>query len=66
MGRAGRALKRRWLLEHRLSDATRAFALYQKAYSLAAARGDHAQAYYHGINVAFMELAYRSDSAAQK
>jgi hypothetical protein len=62
---AGR-LKRRWLLEHRLADATRAFALYQKAYGLATARGDHAQAYYHGINVAFMELAYRSDPAAAK
>jgi pimeloyl-ACP methyl ester carboxylesterase len=62
---AGR-LKRRWLAGHRRADANRALDLYRKGYQLSAAKGNHAQAYYHGINVAFMELAYGSDCEAAR
>ena len=62
---AGR-LKRRWLACHRRADAERALALYREAYQLSSRKPDHAQAYYHGINVAFMELAYGSDHEAAK
>lgn len=62
---AGR-MKRRWLAGHRRDDAERALALYRKAYQLSSARNDHAQAYYHAINMAFMELAYGSDYQAAK
>jgi tetratricopeptide (TPR) repeat protein len=62
---AGR-LKRRWLAGRRRADAERALSLYRKAYDIAAAKSDHAQAYYHGINVAFMELAYGSDHEAAR
>lgn len=62
---AGR-LKRRWLAGHRRADAERALDLYRKGYRISAAKSDHAQAYYHGINAAFMELAYGSDYEAAK
>ncbi|HKS43066.1 MAG TPA: alpha/beta fold hydrolase [Blastocatellia bacterium] len=54
---AGR-LKRRWLVEHKVADAETAQSLYQEAYNISLKKGNHAQAYYHGINVAFMKLAY--------
>lgn len=54
---AGR-LKRRWLVERRAADAQRARQLYSEAFASAVAAEDAAQAYYHGINVAFMDLAY--------
>jgi hypothetical protein len=57
---AGR-LKRRWLAGRRRSDADRALELYRSAYRAAEGKRDHAQAFYHAINVAFMELAYGSD-----
>ena len=53
---AGR-LKRRWLLERRRQDATRARTLYADAYRQAATAGDHPQAFYLAINVAFMTIA---------
>jgi len=56
---AGR-LKRRWLVERRAADALRARELYAEAYKIAEQAGDHAQAFYHGINIAFMDLAYSS------
>jgi hypothetical protein len=37
---------------------------YKQGYELALAKQDHAQAFYHGINIAFMELAYGSDHDA--
>ena len=58
---AGR-LKRRWLAEGRKEDAESALAMYREAY--AASAKNHAQAFYHGINVAFMELAYTKDEGA--
>jgi len=58
---AGR-LKRRWMAEGRQADADSALATYREAY--AASTANPAQAYYHGINVAFMELAYAKDESA--
>jgi len=58
---AGR-LKRRWLAEGRQGDAESALATYREAYAASAA--NHEQAYYHGINVAFMELAHAKDERA--
>ena len=60
---AGR-LKRRWLVEHTRSDADQALTLYDQALQQAEANQDGAQAYYHAINCAFMELAYDSDVTA--
>ena len=57
---AGR-LKRRWLVEHRKSDAEQASGLYRKALEQAEKNSDAAQALYHAINCAFMELAYGSN-----
>jgi tetratricopeptide (TPR) repeat protein len=55
---AGR-LKRRWLVERRRADAEQALALYAQSLER-----DPAQAYYHAINCAFMELAYGGDVGA--
>ena len=60
---AGR-LKRRWLVERRRSDAEQALRLYGEALTLAEARANAEQAYYHAINCAFMELAYGGDPHA--
>jgi hypothetical protein len=62
---AGR-LKRRWLAGRRRVDAERAITLYRQAYEISAAAKNYSQAYYHGINLAFMELAYGSDYEAAK
>lgn len=62
---AGR-LKRRWLAERRRADAERALALYREALGRAESKGDAAQAFYHAINCAFMELAYGSDAEAAR
>lgn len=53
---AGR-LKRRWLTERVATDLTKARNLYRDALQLAEENGDHAQAYYHAINVAFLDLS---------
>lgn len=55
---AGR-LKRRWLAdsEFRAADGPQALVLYREAFVRASQSGDHPQAYYAGINVAFLELA---------
>jgi len=60
---AGR-LKRRWLVERKRSDAEQALSLYRQALERAETNRDDAQAYYHAINCAFMELAYGSDATA--
>jgi len=63
---AGR-LKRRWLVERRSEDAEKACQLYQQGFELSEQTGRHDQAFYHGINMAFMQLAYREQlSAAQE
>ena len=62
---AGR-LKRRWLVERRSADANRALQLYNEAYSLSRTTNNHPQAFYHGINVAFMTLVHLHDHAAAR
>jgi pimeloyl-ACP methyl ester carboxylesterase len=62
---AGR-LKRRWLLERRKADAERAKRLYAQGFAVARERGDHRQAFYHGINCAFLALAYDQDRAGAR
>lgn len=54
---AGR-LKRRWLVERRRQDAMRAREVYATALEKSLKSLDYEQAYYHGINIAFMDLAY--------
>jgi pimeloyl-ACP methyl ester carboxylesterase len=60
---AGR-LKRRWLTDPELhaSDGPRAQELYHQAYVKANSIADHEQAFYNGINDAFMTLALGKDS----
>jgi pimeloyl-ACP methyl ester carboxylesterase len=53
---AGR-LKRRWIAEHAEADAQRAQELYAKGLQLSEP-DDHAQAFYHGVNIAFMNRVY--------
>ena len=62
---AGR-FKRRWLLTRRKADAESARDLYGKAYSAAKAARDAEQAYYNGINLAFLQLAYEQDTVATR
>lgn len=59
---AGR-LKRRWLAAGRALDYNRALELYTSAYEEASANADHAQAFYHGVNVCFL-LSAGSDKKA--
>ena len=53
---AGR-LKRRWLVSRQQRDLDRALELYTECFALAEAMVNHDQAYYHGINVAYLRLA---------
>ena len=57
---AGR-LKRNWLTDGRQESGAAALALYQECYDAASASDNHEQAYYHGVNVAFLALAYAHD-----
>lgn len=62
---AGR-LKRRWMVARREDDYRAARDLYQQAYeqSRAATPPDHDQAYYHGINLAYLILAQEGNFSA--
>jgi len=60
---AGR-LKRRWLVGRRIEDAEKACELYQRGFELSGNSERHDQAFYHGINLAFLLLAYRKQQAA--
>jgi pimeloyl-ACP methyl ester carboxylesterase len=64
MGVLGGRLKRRWLVERRQADAEHARKLYADAFTLAEKSGRHDDAFYPGINVAFMDLAFRQDRQA--
>jgi len=64
MGTLAGRLKRRWLQERVEADAEAALDLYRKALGLAEGKDDAEQAYYHAINVAFLELAYLRDREA--
>jgi pimeloyl-ACP methyl ester carboxylesterase len=59
---AGR-LKRRWWLTSNADDLEDARKLYQEAYDQTVAKDppDHDQAYYHGINLAYLAVAARRD-----
>lgn len=52
---AGR-LKRRWLFSRAKADYDRSLALYEEALQSAVELDELEQAYYHGINVAFLKL----------
>jgi pimeloyl-ACP methyl ester carboxylesterase len=54
---AGR-LKRRWLVEQKREDGMRARELYRERFRMSVEDNDPSQAFYHGINLAFMTLAY--------
>jgi tetratricopeptide (TPR) repeat protein len=58
--------KRTWLAQRRRADAEEAMRLYAQGFDQAEARGRDDQAYYHGINLAFMQLAYLSDLVAAR
>jgi tetratricopeptide (TPR) repeat protein len=58
MGTLAGRLKRRWHRERREDDAARALELYSQAYDLSK-KSDPAQAYYHAINIAFMNLVFK-------
>ena len=59
---AGR-LKRRWWLTSNADDLEEARKLYQQAYDQSVAKNppDHDQAYYHGINLAYLAVAAQLD-----
>lgn len=59
---AGR-LKRRWWLTCNADDLEGALRLYQEAYDQSIAKNppDHDQAYYHGINLAYLAIAAQRD-----
>jgi len=57
---AGR-IKRRWVAERDDRDAARSRELYADAYGKSVERHDWGQAYYHGINVTFLDLAWKED-----
>jgi Tetratricopeptide Repeats-Sensor len=63
---AGR-LKRRWLLSgRRQGDAEASLAHYAKGYELAVKANNLTQAYYHGINLAFLEFVFHGDRPAAR
>jgi hypothetical protein len=65
---AGRR-KRMWLLERREADAVAAMENYSKGLELATTgpgKKNFTQAYYHGINLAFLELVYNRDRDAAR
>lgn len=64
---AGR-LKRRWWLTSNADDLEDARRLYQEAYNQSVAKDppDHEQAYYHGINLAYLAIASQRDFTAAR
>ncbi len=58
---AGR-LKRRWKTEGEVDDAGEALSLYQQAFEQSEADENHAQAYYHAINIAFFQRLHKENA----
>jgi tetratricopeptide (TPR) repeat protein len=56
LGTLGGRFKRRWLAERVAVDLSRARELYVSGLKLATVQGNHEQAYYHAINIAFLQL----------
>jgi len=67
-GCAGRKIQAPLAVERRRTDVEKAMELYHRGYSKAADKQppDHDQAYYHGINLAYLELAYGGDYHAAR
>lgn len=65
LGTLGGRLKRRWLAQRAQRDAEDALALYNDGLARSEREDSYKadQAYYHAVNVAFMEIAYRQDRA---
>ena len=61
MGTLAGRLKRSWLRFRQAPDAEQALDLYTQAYAQARAANALSQAFYNGINVAFMTLLYKND-----
>lgn len=64
MGTLAGRYKRRWLAGRMQRDGAGAMAWYQRGYDRSVQAGDHAQSYYHGINLAFMQRLFRNDAQA--
>src|SRR5271165_5018806 len=64
LGVLGGRLKRRWLVTRLEDDYQSAKSLYEQGYARSTSDGapNPDQAYYHGINLAFLELAHNSES----
>lgn len=56
LGVLGGRLKRRWLNERVKKDWTDARALYEEGFRQAEIADNHPQAYYHAINISFLDL----------
>jgi pimeloyl-ACP methyl ester carboxylesterase len=65
MGAIAGRLKRLWLSDKTGNSKAghQALSWYRKGLDRSTAAGDHAQASYHGINVAFLQLALQNDPA---
>jgi tetratricopeptide (TPR) repeat protein len=61
MGTLAGRLKRSWLRSRQVPDAEQALELYTQAYTQARDTNTLSQAFYNGINVAFMTLLYKND-----
>lgn len=58
--------KRNWLQTRIEDEAQTAESLYRDAYQTAIHDGNHVQAYYHGINLAYLSLVYRENPVEAK
>jgi len=56
LGVLGGRIKRRWLAQRSFSDLIRAKEMYKSGLEIALRETDHEQAYYHAINIAFLDL----------
>lgn len=56
LGTLGGRLKRRWLAERTEADLLRSRKFYASGLDFSLEQNDHAQAYYHAINIAFLDL----------
>lgn len=63
LGVLGGRYKREWLLTRKNSAGEKAAELYRSAYATAVKAADWPQAYYLGINVAFLQLLLEKDPA---
>lgn len=63
LGTLGGRFKRRWLAERVAADLYRARELYETGLDIATRQADYEQAYYHAINIAFLDLVSASPSS---